>query len=176
MKQIKKVHQLWMIFLMNMNGKYQGGKMSLTENDFWDLIKDHVPGVADRVENSCCDGMPDIVCTYNITYWIELKVCSNKNIICDVTSLLRDSQKSWIPRHGAQGGLIFIFVRYKYFIVMYKWNHEYFKRARELKQPLDDAIRNSCVLINRIEKVSNRFNWESFTSTILKEITQKRGI
>lgn len=140
--------------------------MTLTEQKLWNLIKSHLPGSAGRVENSVDDGTPDINCTCFIDYWIELKVCSNKNKIRDVTKLLRDTQIIWHMKRGKEGALIFVIVRYPKEIVIYKWERALFNNTIE-------SLSRVYVILSSIQKKGNEFEWAKFNLAILSQIQER---
>lgn len=83
------------------------------EQNFWKLIKDHLPGDVSRIENTADDGTPDVTgAWYGQDYWIELKVCNNKRDLVDVLNLLRVSQRAWHLRRGRHGSIVYVAVRY----------------------------------------------------------------
>jgi hypothetical protein len=135
--------------------------LNLTEQKFWNLIKAHLPGDASRVENSTDEGMPDINCTYLIDYWIELKVCSNKEAIRNVTSLLRESQIVWHYRRGKVGALIFVMVRYETSILVYQYSHISFSASNPER---------AYELVAVLKKVGG-FDWEFLNYCIKDKIT-----
>lgn len=139
--------------------------MNLTEQKFWYLIKDHLPGDTSRVENSVDNGMPDINGSYIIDYWVELKVCNNKKAIRDITTLLRDTQIVWNITRGKQGALIFVMVRYETEIIIYKWNPERFNNRLE-------NIPEAYIELGRIKKEKS-FNWPLFKEIIKGQIQER---
>jgi hypothetical protein len=139
----------------------------MTEQDFWELIKEHIPGEANRVENSADNGMPDVSCCFGIDYWIELKVCSNKEKIRDIVSLLRDDQIVWHLRRGKLGSLIFVIVRYYSRIVIYVWKYE------KIKGILLNNISSFYKQIGVIERKKNCFDWQLFKQIIVDTIKER---
>jgi len=104
----------------------------MLETQFWNLLKEHLPGDVSRVENSADSGTPDVTGAYcnqlkkkAIDYWIELKVCNNKRKIKSPVDLCRDTQLIWHFRRGKLGSLIYVMVRYPNFIMVYIWNSGY---------------------------------------------------
>lgn len=125
----------------------------MLETQFWNLLKDHLPGDVSRIENLADSGTPDVTGAYYnllmkkaIDYWIELKVCSNKKKLRDPTDLCLDSQLIWHFRRGKLGTLIYIMVRYPTFIMVYIWNGAY-----SMYRP-----------IYRIEKSGRGLDWPMF--------------
>jgi hypothetical protein len=139
--------------------------MNLTEQKFWALIKDHLPGTVNRVENSTDDGMPDVNGTDRIDYWVELKVCVNDSKIRDVTKLLRDSQIVWNIRRGKFGAVIFVAVRYEQFIVLYRWDYDKFQNKLE-----NIPLSYTQLAILRKER---SFDWVTFSALISSSITER---
>jgi hypothetical protein len=91
------------------------------EVSFYNLIKDKLPGSVERVENSVDDGMPDVSCAYyGKDYWIELKVDLVVKPISSPFDLLRASQKAWHIRRAAEGSIIFVLVRTKHNVQLFK--------------------------------------------------------
>ncbi|MCK5609902.1 hypothetical protein KAR91_48970 [Candidatus Pacearchaeota archaeon] len=98
------------------------------EQNFWKLIKLHLPGDVSRIENVADVGTPDVSGAYQgKDYWIELKVCKNKIKITEVTSILRIQQISWHMRRSEHGSLIFVAIYYPniHRIIFYQKNHEH---------------------------------------------------
>lgn len=138
--------------------------MTLTEQKFWDLIKDHLPGDASRVENLVDNGMPDISGCFAIDYWIELKVCPNKEKHRSVLSMLRDSQIVWNLRRGKTGSLIFVLVKYTNFIVIYKYEQKNFTTIDKLEHTYVELG----IIFNK-----QGYNWEKFKKILIKEIKER---
>ena len=83
---------------------------SKLEKDLWRLVKDRLPGEAERIENLVGAGVPDVsgVCGYD--YWVELKVCRTKlprvpTVICEPL------QVQWHKRRQRQGSVVFVLTR-----------------------------------------------------------------
>lgn len=140
--------------------------MNLTEQKFWQLIKDKLPGEANRVENSADDGTPDISAAFILDYWVELKVCDNINKERDVTKLLRDSQIVWNIRRGKYGSIIFVMVRYPSWLVIYKWTPENFRGIL-------NNIQSAYTKLAVIERKKNSFDWEKFQKVIVDIIKER---
>lgn len=117
------------------------------------------------MENSVDDGMPDINASFLIDYWVELKVCDNETKIREVTKLLRDSQIVWNIRRGKHGALIFVVVRYRAFIVLYRWQPEKFNGK------LID-IPNGYTQISVLRK-ERGFDWESFRNVFIEQVRER---
>lgn len=93
--------------------------MNKPEQQFWVLLKSHLPGDVSRIENTADVGTPDVTGAYNgKDYWVELKYCDNKNKIKDVDKLLRSEQYVWHKRRIKHGSLIFTITRYPNKIVV----------------------------------------------------------
>jgi hypothetical protein len=72
------------------------------EQKFWQLLKPHVPGHVNRIENTVGNGIPDVnFCYKGKETWIELKAGSK----------LRDSQKIWHQQRALAGGRVFVIER-----------------------------------------------------------------
>ena len=124
--------------------------MSRPEVTFWKLLKDHLPGVKDRIENMAGEGMPDVSAVYSgVDYWIELKICNNKSKIVNPSTLCREAQAVWHTRRGRHGSKIFIAVKYDFCILFYKWIS--FEKYEE---------------VIRINKNNNSYNWDVLTNTL----------
>ncbi len=119
------------------------------ESDFWRLIRDRLPGIVERLEPVFGSGLPDVYGTYEQSYFCELKVVDSVKEVSPL-SLLRDSQIIWHKKHGRQGAIIFLLVKYTYGIKMYQYIF-----PDEYKE------------IGSIERNDNRsWPWEQFTDTI----------
>lgn len=89
------------------------------EQKFYYLIKDHLPGHVNRIENSTGVGMPDVnFCFKGQETWLELK--ANIGLLTEVNELiqipfsskrLRDSQIIWHGKRVLQGGRVLVAVR-----------------------------------------------------------------
>jgi hypothetical protein len=91
------------------------------EQKFWQLVKDHVPGEKDRIENMAMDGMPDVSAAWEGSdFWIELKVSGNKKKLADVAGLCRPAQRVWHYARFRQGSKIFVAVQYSFAVVLYR--------------------------------------------------------
>jgi hypothetical protein len=124
--------------------------MSRPEVSFWKLVKEHIPGYKERVENMAGEGMPDVSGVYyGCDYWIELKVCDNKAKIVDPSALCRESQLVWHTLRGRQGSLIFVMVKYSFCIMLYRW-----KKHGEYD------------IIVRVNKINNGYNWRVLEDTL----------
>jgi hypothetical protein len=131
--------------------------MKTPEQKFWDLIKKHLPGEVSRIENSADVGTPDVSGAYNgKDYWIELKICNNKEKIRDVTSLHRNEQLIWHLKRGKQGSIILVMVRYPKFIMIYRWKDGY-----GMYQPISKNLKGK------------GFDWEQIKLTIKSEIERR---
>ena len=86
--------------------------MTKPEQLLWRLVKPHLPGHVERVENVAVPGFPDVNgCFKELEYWVELKVSKNKYKKVDVDRLLEDSQRVWIFKRLRVGGRVFVLVR-----------------------------------------------------------------
>jgi hypothetical protein len=122
--------------------------MKHLERDFWNLIREKLPGEVERVENAVNSGMPDISCAYEKDYWIELKAVDGNNQTSPLT-LLRPSQIIWHKKRGRQGSIIFVFVKYNDRIVMYRY------------------VKEEYLVFDIIDRNKNRtYNWDRFTDAI----------
>lgn len=133
----------------------------MLETQFWNLLKEHLPGDVSRIENSVDSGTPDVSGAYSsaikkacIDYWIELKVCRNKAKLKDPTDLCLDSQLIWHFRRGKLGSLIYVMVRYPTFIMVYIWNGAY-----SMYRP-----------IYRVEKSGRGLDWPMFENWFVNHL------
>lgn len=96
--------------------------MPRPEVAFWQLLKEHIPGDKERIENLVSEGTPDVTAAFNgVDFWLELKVCHNTRKEVDPATLCRDSQLIWHTRRGRHGSLIFVAVRYRFAVILYQW-------------------------------------------------------
>lgn len=65
------------------------------EQQFWNLLKTHLPGFNKRVENIAGTGTPDIYSAWGTPFWIELKVYPNR---------LEPLQQIWHHKNLVHGG------------------------------------------------------------------------
>ena len=129
--------------------------MNIKEKQFWKTIKKHLPGDISRIENIADVGTPDMSGAFdNSDYWVELKVCDNKNIIKGVKNLLKPSQNVWHLRRGNQGSIIFVAVYYPNMkkIFLYKLNR---------------ISGYYTILIT----ISKKFNWGDFEAMFINHLT-----
>jgi len=125
--------------------------MKKPEQKFWNLIKDHLPGSLDRIENIVESGMPDVsACYKGNDYWVELKICQKK--LCDVKKLHEPSQLSWHTRRVNAGSLIFVIVKHKKEIKIY-----IVKFTKELEYEL----------IYTDPRYKNKYSWTDFTNVLI---------
>mgnify|MGYP006280126209 CR=1 FL=1 len=137
----------------------------MLEKNFWKLLKKHLPGDASRVENSADEGMPDVSGAYaknygvlstGIDYWIELKVCNNKLKVVDPSKLMRESQKSWHFLRARQGSIIFVMVRYSFWIAVYSATKEH------------GVYR----LLTMVERVGSGYDWPFFEKWLCDKLLE----
>lgn len=89
------------------------------EQKFYYLIKDHIPGHVNRIENSTGVGIPDInFCFNGLETWLELKANINLLVVPDEviqipfgTKKLRDSQIIWHGQRTKAGGRVLVAIR-----------------------------------------------------------------
>lgn len=80
------------------------------EQAFYQLLRPHLPGFPERIENCAGVGTPDFHCIFEgATYWVECKVPRAKK--WDLYKLLEPSQIAWYKRHNLHGGTVFFIVR-----------------------------------------------------------------
>ncbi len=76
----------------------------MKESSFWRLVKERLPGVTQRIENTAGNGIPDVLWTdsgYEI--WIELKIMTGNRIT------VRPSQRQWLEGRNRTGTLKNVF-------------------------------------------------------------------
>lgn len=80
---------------------------AVKESQFWALVKGHLPGHAERVENALTRGTPDVNMCYDSTeLWLELKILDAKG-----SCQLRPEQFLWHRKRQEQGGRVFVLAR-----------------------------------------------------------------
>lgn len=123
--------------------------MNKPEQQFWTLIKDHLPGDVSRVENTADSGTPDVTAAYNgHDYWVELKVSSNKHKVAEPEYLLRPAQYVWHMRRSRHGTQIFVITKYPNKIVVHTVSGKTYN------------------LYSITEKVKNKWQWMVFDTDI----------
>lgn len=93
------------------------------EQALWKLIKPHVPGHAERIENAAGKGMLDVnYCHKSKEKWLELKVSSNKRMLSpyQTVQLLRAEQKVFCFNRVRNGGTCLMLVRQGESIALWK--------------------------------------------------------
>ncbi len=92
------------------------------EQKFWQLLKPHIPGHVNRVENSMGSGMPDVQMCYNgVDTWIEVKAKQllpkenrlGDNILGMYIPCLRDSQLIWHSQRRLHKGRTLVIGRHE---------------------------------------------------------------
>jgi Holliday junction resolvase len=79
----------------------------MTESDFWLQCKANLPGHMVRIENVAGIGTPDVnACHNGVECWLELKVAKGHQIY------FRSAQIVFMTRRVAEGGRVFVLVRY----------------------------------------------------------------
>lgn len=87
-------------------GECSGGG-AVKESQFWALVKGHLPGHAERVENALTRGTPDVnLCHEGADLWLELKVLDAKG-----KCTLRPEQYLWHRKRQEAGGRVFVLAR-----------------------------------------------------------------
>jgi len=89
------------------------------EQKFYYLIKDHLPGHVNRIENSTGVGIPDVnFCVHGIETWLELKANVNLLVVEHEviqipfgTKRLRDTQLIWHGQRTGWGGRVLVAIR-----------------------------------------------------------------
>ncbi len=92
------------------------------EQKFWQLLKPHVPGHVDRIENSASVGIPDVCyCYRGLTTWLELKakpIRGEVGTIIETPSCIRVSQVIWHDQRKFHGGRVLVATRFEDTIVL----------------------------------------------------------
>ena len=79
----------------------------MKESKFWSLVKCHLPGHVERVENALTRGTPDVNMVYDSTeLWLELKILDAKG-----SCQLRPEQALWHRKRQEHGGRVFVLAR-----------------------------------------------------------------
>jgi hypothetical protein len=129
------------------------------ERNFWRLIRDHLPGHKERVENAAVSGFPDVNgCSKGAEYWVELKAPNVRTVTPDdvdrVEKLLEDTQYVWHNRRVRQGGRVFVAIKYATAVALFR------------------AVRASGVAhkYRHIVSLSSPYAWDVFESCFSKEL------
>ena len=81
----------------------------MNEAAVWRRVKAYMPGTVDRVENTVCPGMFDVVGTFDgVTYWVELKFSESQPV--NPCVLMEYSQLVWARRRLAEKAVLFLIV------------------------------------------------------------------
>lgn len=79
----------------------------MKESQFWALVKGHLPGHVERVENALTRGTPDVnMCHDSTELWLELKILDAKG-----SCQLRPEQVLWHRKRQENGGRVFVLAR-----------------------------------------------------------------
>jgi hypothetical protein len=126
--------------------------MNKPEQQFWTLVKGHLPGDVSRIENIADVGTPDITGAYNGNdYWIELKVSENIRKIISPDKLCRPAQIVWHTRRGKHDSIILILTRYPNTITIHRYANKKYH------------------ILENFMKIKNKWPWEIFTRCIINE-------
>lgn len=92
----------------------------MSEKTLWNKVKKWLPGVAERVENLCDPGTPDVhgVCEGG-EYWVELKAPGTLLEPPDAGELLNPRQRAWFLRRLPLRPCLFMLVEFKKDIRLY---------------------------------------------------------
>jgi len=85
--------------------------MNRQEKDLWRLVKPHLPGEVERIENLVGAGVPDVSGVDGHDYWIELKVCRTKKFKPPL-EMCEPLQVQWHARRVAAGSVVFVMIRH----------------------------------------------------------------
>jgi hypothetical protein len=91
------------------------------EKGLWQLVKPHLPGTAERIENVVGAGIPDVSgAAAGCDYWVELKVCRTKrpktpDEICEPL------QVQWHKRRQKHGSTVFVLIRTGVLLALWRY-------------------------------------------------------
>ena len=109
-----------------------------TESSLWALVRDHLPGQSERVENALTVGTPDV---YNITEgvstWIELKTLNKLEELSDPVTGLTMEQRRWHKKHWENEGRVFILTRIGNDIYIHRYVDREFYRLLKTSKPFN---------------------------------------
>ena len=103
----------------------------MNETTFWHYLRERMLGhwEADRIENLCGSGTPDVTFTVPSKHgWIELKYLENfpKRPTTKVKiACFTDQQKLWLTRRGRLAGDCWLFVRVGKEMFLFSWDQVY---------------------------------------------------
>lgn len=99
-------------------GRCEAGESMTPEQKFWELMRDHIPGHANRIENTVANGIPDInYCYHGKETWLELKAkpiirkLDMVGNIIEATSCIRTTQYIWHRTRTLAGGKVLVLGR-----------------------------------------------------------------
>ncbi len=121
------------------------------EQAFWKLIKPHLPGDIERIENIASVGTPDVnMCHKGREYWLELKVDDKDPIpvdsrigsTIDLSSWrkVKPTQLLWHKKRTSHGGAVLLVIRSVstiYLLQQTKNNYGYYFLLMKLEKPWD---------------------------------------
>lgn len=119
------------------------------EQAFYQLLRPHLPGHPERIENAAGAGTPDFHCIdAGETYWVECKVSKSHNY--DIYSLLEPSQRAWGHRYvNDYGGNLFYIVRHKDEISLFDGH---FNRLEKIVKPFEWKLLGLVIRLNIMQK------------------------
>jgi hypothetical protein len=130
--------------------------MTKPEQQFWILLKEHLPGDVSRVENTADSGTPDVTGAFlGNDYWIELKVSNNIYKVVSPEKLCRPAQIVWHARRGKHSSTILVLTRYPKTIVMHRFANKEYRMVREFV------------------KYKNKWPWQEFEEYFKIEIQRR---
>lgn len=110
----------------------------MRESQFWNLAKDHFPGVSERIENVAGNGTPDVHnCTEGVVTWIETKSIDRLELLDTEKPGLKASQRNWHLRYHKHGGRVFILTRVHDDIYVHTYDTRGFTRLFKTSKPFD---------------------------------------
>lgn len=109
------------------------------ETDFWTLVRGHLPGISERIENVTGTGTPDVHnCTEGVVTWIETKSLVKLELLDTEKPGLKASQRNWHTNYRRHGGRVFILTRVDNSIYVHQFDHlNGFTRIFKTSKPFD---------------------------------------
>lgn len=110
----------------------------MSEVDLWNLLKGHLPGMSERIENGVANGTPDVYnCTNGVSTWIELKSLTRLENLEILHLGLHPSQRNWHIKHHKNGGWSLVLTRVNDTIYVHWFDVSGFFRVFETSKPFN---------------------------------------
>jgi hypothetical protein len=110
----------------------------MLESTFWALLKPHLPGYSERIENLVSTGTPDVYnCTDGVSTWLELKSLAKLAHLDNLKLGLHESQRIWHIRYRRHGGRVFILTRVDNDLYVHQYDLSGFTRIFMTTKPFD---------------------------------------